>query len=180
MVWHKPLATINTPAMQPKKYLYKLAQAVSKRCGISLATCQVVLPALFDEMRQTLCEGKYRCVTVESFGSFVVRQRPARHYKRIEKDGTTRLVELPSGLIVKFLPANNLKREVAESRFDPTHEAFSLFPGEHGIRVRKAIESKSKKRQKLFIGLDGMVEIDNPEDSKFRSRVVMGTKESER
>ena len=164
--------------MNPKTYLHKLAQAVSRRSGISINTCLVLLPAIFDEMRQTLCEGRYRCVTVESFGSFVVRQRPARHYKRIEKDGTTHMVELPPRLIVKFLPANNLKREVAESRFDPTHEAFALFPGEHGIRVRKAIESKGKKK-KVFIAMDGLVELDNPKDSNLRSRVVMGKQESD-
>lgn len=164
--------------MEPKKYLYRLALAVSKRSGISIATCQVVLPALFDEMRYMLCEGNYRCVTVESFGTLVVRQRPARHYKRIEKDGTTRMVELPPRLIVKFLPANNLKREVAESHFDPTHKAFALFPGEHGIRVRKAIESKGKKKR-IFIAMDGLVELDNPKDSNLRSRVVMGKQESE-
>ena len=165
--------------MSPKTYLHKLAQAVSRRSGISVNTCLVLLPALFDEIRQTLCEGHYRCVTVENFGSFVVRQRPARHYRRLKKDGTSHLVELPPRLIVKFLPTRNLKQEVENSKFDPTRESFTVSPGERGIHVRKAIESKSKKRQKLFIGLDGMVEIDNPEDSKFRSRVVMGTQESE-
>lgn len=160
--------------MSPKTYLHKLAQAVSRRSGISVNTCLVLLPALFDEMRQTLCEGRYRCVTVENFGSFVVRQRPARHYRRLKKDGTSHLVELPPRLIVKFVPTRNLKNEVELSKFDPTRESFTIYPGERGIRVRKAIESKAKKKRKVFIGLDGMVEADNPEDSKLRSRVVMG------
>ena len=86
--------------MEPKKYLYQLALAVSKRSGISINTCQVVLPALFDELRYMLCEGRYRVVTIESFGILAVRELPQRHYTRRYSNGITQVVDLPPKLVV--------------------------------------------------------------------------------
>lgn len=145
--------------MEPKKYLYKLAQSVSKRSGISIATCQVVLPALFDELRYTLCEGKYRCVAIESFGTLIVKELPRRHYTRRNPDGTTYQVELPAKFVVKFLPTRNLRHEVESSRYDPSRQSFTIHPEDHGIRTRKAIGSKAKKR-KAFFAMDGYVQRD--------------------
>ena len=160
--------------MEPKKYLYRLAQAVSKRSGISIATCQVVLPALFDEMRYMLCEGQYRCVTVESFGTLTVKERPSRHYRRRFPDGTSEIIELPPKLIVKFLPTRNLRHEVETSHFDPTRQSFVIHPDDHGIRTRRAVKSKAKKRD-TFFGIDGFVKRDSPvPEHPKRIRIIRG------
>lgn len=160
--------------MEPKKYLHKLAQAVSKRSGISINTCLVVLPALFDEMRYMLCEGDYRCVTVESFGTLTVKERPRRHYRRLFPDGTSQLIELPPKLIVKFLPTANLRREVEHSRFDPTRQSFVIHPDDHGIRTRKAVRSKAK-RSDVFFAIDGVVKRDGPvPDNPHSIHIIRG------
>ena len=165
--------------MEPKKYLHKLAQAVSRRSGISINTCLVVLPALFDEMRYMLCEGDYRCVTVESFGTLTVKERPRRHYRRLFPDGTSQLIELPPKLIVKFLPTANLRREVEQSRFDPTRQSFVIHPDDHGIRTRKAVKSKAKKHD-MFFAIDGVVKRDEPvPDHPKRIRIIRGKDSSD-
>lgn len=130
--------------MQPKKYLHQLALAVSRRSGISVATCMVVLPALFDEMRQTLAEGRWRAVSVESFGSLIVRQKPLRHYTRRFPDGHTEVVELQPVLRVSFMPSRNLRREVETSTFDPTRKSFEVHPDDRPLRVRKKIDAPRK------------------------------------
>lgn len=158
--------------MQPKVYLYKLAQAVSKRCGISLATCQVVLPALFDEMRYTLCEGKYRCITVESFGTFIVKEIPQRHYTRRLPDGTTQLVDLPPHLQVAFKPTRNLRYEVEQSKFDPTRESFVVHPDDHPIRTRKSIDHRPKKKPNIH--MQGSVVLDKPKGNNHQVKILHG------
>lgn len=145
--------------MQPKKYLYKLALAVSKRSGISVATCQVVIPALFDEMRYMLCEGQYRCVTVESFGTLTVKELPKRHYNRRFTDGHVETVELPSKLTLKFLPSSHMRQEVERSKYDPSRHAFTLHPDDHPLRTRRAVGSKAKKANG-FRGIEGGVKKD--------------------
>lgn len=160
--------------MQPKKYLYKLSQAVSKRCGISIATCQVVLPALFDEMRFALCEGDYRCVAVESFGSFIVKQLPKRHYNRRQPDGSVHLIDLPPRLQVTFKPTRNLRREVEASRYDPTRESFVCHPDDHPIRARKSIMVKTKKL--VNINMVGSVQHDTkaPKNYDHKVKILRG------
>lgn len=145
--------------MEPKKYLYKLALAVSKRSGISISTCQVVIPALFDEMRYMLCEGQYRCVSVESFGTLTVKELPKRHYNRWFPDGHVEAVDLPNKLTLKFLPSHNMRQEVEQSKFDPSRHAFALHPDDHPLRTRRAVGSKAKKPNG-FRGIDGFVKKD--------------------
>lgn len=145
--------------MEPKKYLYKLALAVSKRSGISVATCQVVIPALFDEMRYMLCEGQYRCVTVESFGTLTVKELPKRHYKRRFPDGHVEDVELPHKLVSKFLPSHNMRLEVEQSKYDDSRHAFTLHPEDHPLRTRRAVGSKAKTPN-AFRGIEGYVKKD--------------------
>lgn len=163
--------------MEPKRYLNKLAQAVSKRSGISANTCMVVLPAIFDEIRQTLCEGKYRCVTIESFGTFIVRQIPQRHYTRRMPDGTTRLVDLPPKLKVAFSPTRNMRCEVEESTFNPTRQSFHLHPDDRGIRIRKSIPDPTK-RKKPIVGdsMEGTVVRERHTDpaDRYKIKILRG------
>lgn len=163
--------------MFPKKYLHELASAVSKRSGVSVATCEVVLPALFDEMRYMLCEGRYRCVTVESFGTLAVRERPPRHYKRVLPDGTTQNVHLDSHLVVKFSPTRNLRREVEASRFDPTRQSFVVHPDDHPLRTRKMIDYRPKKKK--AIPMVGFVEKDKPNVCLPNQPIILRGKETE-
>lgn len=143
--------------MQPKKYLYKLALAVSKRSGISINTCQVVLPALFDEIRYRLAEGDFRCITVESFGTLTVKELPKRHYNRRFSDGHVERVDLPNKYVVKFLPSHNMRMEVEASKFDPTRHSFVLHPDDHPLRTRRILGKKPKQRN-AFMGIEGQVE----------------------
>ncbi len=145
--------------MEPKKYLYKLALAVSKRSGINIATCQVVIPALFDEMRYMLCEGRYRCVTVESFGTLTVKELPKRHYNRRFPDGHVEVVGLPNKLTLKFLPSRNMRQEVEQSKFDPSRQAFALHPDDHPLRTRRAVGGKATNPN-VFRGIVGCVKKD--------------------
>ena len=66
--------------MLPKEYLTRLSAAVVKRSGICQATVEQVLPALFDEIRYQLIEGRYHCVPIESFGTFGIVEIPERQY----------------------------------------------------------------------------------------------------
>lgn len=131
--------------MEPSKYLYKLARAVSKRSGICVVTCQVVIPALFDEMRYMLCEGQPRCVSVESFGSLVVKKTPSSRFNRRTPDGHVETVEIPSKLTVKYLPSRHMRLEVEQSKYDSTRHAFALHSDDHPLRTRRAVGSKTRK-----------------------------------
>lgn len=153
--------------MEPKRYLHALAQAVSKRSGIAIATLEVAIPALFDEIRQTLAEGRYRCVSVESFGTFTVKMVPSRHYTRRFPDGHTEVIELPEKLRVQFLPSRNLRNEVEASHFDPTRESFVCHPDDRPLKFRKSIPDPYKKRKRKPFSKDnmqmrGLVEKDAP------------------
>lgn len=164
--------------MEPKKYLYQLAQAVSKRSGISINTCQVVLPALFDELRYMLCEGRYRVVTIESFGTLAVRELPQRHYTRRYSNGITQVVDLPPKLVVKFTPTRNLRNEVQASRFDPTRQSFSVHPDDHPIRTRKRIDSKPRKK-KVQMNMEGNVVNDVQRSNSNRESTILRGREAE-
>ena len=149
--------------MEPKKYLYQLAQAVSKRSGISINTCQVVLPALFDELRYMLCEGRYRVFTIESFGTLAVRELPQRHYTRRYANGITQVVDLPPKLVVKFTPTRNL-----------TRQSFVVHPDDHPIRTRKRIEAKPRKKR-VQMNMEGNVvnDVQRP-NSNFEPTILRG------
>ena len=123
-----------------------MAKAVAERCGICTATVEVVLPAVFDEIRQRLVEGTYPCVPIDSFGTFAVVNIPARryHYYRPEK-GIDRWVDLPATRRLKFGMAYNLKRELDWQQFDPSRKSFSRHPEDPIIKRRKQMKYRKSR-----------------------------------
>lgn len=140
--------------------LYKFAMAVSKRCGISHATLEVAIPAVFDEIRQMLAEGDKQGFIIESFGTFVVKQMPAREYHyNNPKKGIDRIVPLPPKKIIKLSPARNLQREVDAGQFDPSRQSFVWNPDDP--RPRYIAHMKYKKRKEgATIAKDGQMRYD--------------------
>lgn len=132
--------------MQPKENLQKLAAAVVKRSGICQATVEAVLPAVFDEIRFMLTEGRYPCLPIDSFGTFAVIEKPERryHYNRPDK-GIDRWVELEATKVLKFSPAYNMKREIDQGVFDPTRRSFRHHPDDPVIRRRKQMKYQPKR-----------------------------------
>lgn len=124
--------------MLPKEYLQFLSAAVVKRSGICQATVERVLPALFDEIRQQLCEGQYPCVPIESFGTFTVVDIPERQHLYTYK-GRNELRTLAPTKRLKFAPTRNLRREVEDGHFDPTRQSFRRHPKDPAIRKRSAL-----------------------------------------
>ena len=132
--------------MLPKEYLTRLAAAVVKRSGICQATVEQVLPALFDEIRFQLCEGKYKCVPIESFGTFGVVEIPERqyHYTYCGKD---EMRTLPPKRRLKFYPTRNMRREMEQGIFDPSRQSFKRHPDDPPIRKRKDMNYQSFRKQ---------------------------------
>lgn len=121
--------------MQPKEYLTRLSAAVVKRSGICQATVEQVLPALFDEIRYQLCEGRYKCVPIESFGTFGVVDIPERQHHYTYK-GADEMRTLPPTKRLKFYPTRNLRLEMLAMQFDPTRRSFRRHPDDPPIRKR--------------------------------------------
>ncbi len=144
--------------MLPKEYLQRLANAVAKRSGIHQATVEQVLPALFDEIRFRLCEGKYKCVTIESFGTFGVVDIPEREYLNTYK-GKLKKVHLLPKKKLKFYPTRNLRLEVEGCKYDPTRRSFSRHPKDPPIRKRKDMAyqpMKTKVHKGVMVYKDGI------------------------
>ena len=131
--------------MIPREYLQRIASNVVKRSGICQATVEQVLPALFDEIRYQLCEGKYNCVPIESFGTFGIVEIPEREYHYTYK-GADEMRTLPPCKRLKFLPARNLRREVENGQFDPTRKSFRRHPDDPPIRKRKNMKYQPNKK----------------------------------
>ena len=132
--------------MQPRKYFTKFAAAVTKRCGICQATVEQVLPAVFDEIRQQLCENKFPCVPIESFGTFTVVDIPER--KRHYTYKCDEIRTLPPTKRLKFAPTKNLRREVVErGEFDASRRSFSRHPQDPPIRLRNKLLYQPKKQE---------------------------------
>ena len=139
--------------MQSKQFLQRLAADVTKRCGICQATVEQVLPAVFDEIRFRLVEGKYPCVPIDSFGTFAVVNIPEREYhynrpsKNIDewrhKDATRRL---------KFTPTSNMKREMDLGLFDSSRKSFTKHPKDPVIRKRSQMSYRADHKGKVYIG----------------------------
>lgn len=123
--------------MLPKQFLQKFAAAVVKRSGICQATVEQVLPAVFDEIRFQLIEGRYPCVPIDSFGTFGVITKPERryHYYRPSK-GIDEWRTLPPKKVLKFAAAYNLRRELNADQYDPTRKSFSRHPCDPIIKKR--------------------------------------------
>lgn len=122
--------------MSPQQNLKKFAAAVSKRTCISRATVEAVLPAVFDEIRCQLSEGKRSCVAIDSFGVFYIQDVPERQRRYTYKD-KDELRTYPPDRRLKFRPARNMKRELQAGRFDPTRKSFSRHPKDPILRKRK-------------------------------------------
>ena len=129
--------------MLPKQYLQKLAAAVSKRSGICQATVETVLSALFDEIRQQLCEGPWPCVPIESFGTFAVIDVPERDRLYTYK-GKSEVRHLPAKKKLKFAPTHSFRRELEDGKFDPTRKSFSRHPKDRRIRKRGDMQPRKK------------------------------------
>lgn len=132
--------------MPPKEYLSRLAKAVTKRSGICQATVEQVLPALFDEIRFQLIEGKFHCVPIESFGTFGVVDIPEREYHYTYK-GADEIRHLPPKKRLKFYPTLNLRREIEQGQFDPTRQSFRRNLQDPPIRKRNKMRYQPKKHE---------------------------------
>jgi len=131
--------------MQPREYLQKFAAAVVKRSGICLATVEQVLPAVFDEIRYQLCEGNYKCVPIDSFGTFGVVEIPERQYHYTYK-GADEMRTLPLQKRLKFYPTRNLRQEMEAGQFDPSRRSFKRHPDDPIIRKRKNMKYQPMKK----------------------------------
>lgn len=127
--------------MTPKENCKRFVSAVSKRSGICKATVEQVLPAIFDEIRYQLVEGKIPHVPIDSFGTFAIKEMPRRQYHDT-RGGKDKLRILEPKKIIKFAPAHNLAKEVERGVFDPTRKAFTRHPDDPIIRRRKDFKYK--------------------------------------
>lgn len=121
--------------MLPSLYFKKFVADVVKRSGISRPTVEAVLPAVFDEIRYRLCEGKTPSIQIESFGTIAVTDKPAHQYHSNYK-GVQKVCDVPAQKVIKFAPARNLKREIAAGQFDPTRRSFVHHPADPTLRKR--------------------------------------------
>ena len=122
--------------MSPQQNLKKFAAAIVKRSGICLATVEAVLPAVFDEIRCQLSEGKRSCVAIDSFGVFYIQDVPERQ-RRYTYKGKDELRTYPPDRRLKFRPARNMKRELQSGQFDSSRKSFSRHPKDPILRKRK-------------------------------------------
>lgn len=130
--------------MIPKEYLQRFAANVVKRCGICQATVEQVLPAVFDEIRHELCEGDYKCVYIESFGTFSLFERPEREYPYRYK-GANEMRRLPAKKFIKFYPTRNFRQEMEAGSFDPSRQSFRRHPDDPMIRKRCHLKYRPAK-----------------------------------
>ncbi len=136
--------------MLPQQNLKKFAKAVTKRSGICLATVEALLPAVFDEIRYQLCEAKYPCVPIDSFGTFAVIDVPERERLYTYK-GANEVRHYPAEKRLKFCPAKNVKREINAGEFDPTRRSFTHHPKDPILRRRQRMKYQGN-RGPLHIG----------------------------
>jgi len=125
-----------TTYMQPQKYLKKLAANIVQRSGLSRPTVEALLPHVFDEIRHQLCEGNYKCVPIESFGTFAVIERPEHKYLYHRGDVKVEHT-VPAKRVIRFAPTRNMQREVEAQQMDPSRKSFSRHPDDRAIRKRK-------------------------------------------
>ena len=127
--------------MYPQQNLKKFAAAVVKRSGICQATVEAVLPAVFDEIRYQLSEGKRSCVAIDSFGVFYAVEYPERQ-RRYTYNGKDELRTYPPDRRLKFRPARNMKREMQAGQFDPSRKSFSRHPKDPILRSRQRMNNQ--------------------------------------
>jgi len=132
--------------MQPKEFLQRFSADVVKRCGICQATVEQVVPAVFDEIRQRLIEGRYPCVPIDSFGTFGVVTKPQRRYHYTYK-GADEWRELPPKKVLKFYMSRNFRLELERGQYDPSRKSFTRHPKDPAIRKRKNMKYQPLKGQ---------------------------------
>ena len=130
-----------------KVYRNKLVTAVVKRCGICRPTVEVVLTAVFDEIRWQLSEGK-QSVPIDSFGTFAVVNIPERQRHYVYR-GLDEIRTLPPKLKIKFAPARCLRNDVESGTFDPTRTAFIHHPGDPHLRGKAGLSYNHRKEISL-------------------------------
>lgn len=111
--------------------------AVVRRSGICRATCEQVVPAVLDEIRFQLVEGK-QYVAIESFGTFAIKELPLRQHLYTYK-GKTELRTLQPKKVIKFAPTRNMRNEVQAGQYDPERRSFVHHPKDPLIRKRSAL-----------------------------------------
>lgn len=121
--------------MLPSAFFKKFVSRIVKRSGIARPTVEALLPHVFDEIRYMLTEGKSPGVSIESFGTIAVTDKPEHDYHYTYK-GANRVSHVPAQKVIKFAPARNLKREVAAGKFDPTRRSFVHHPADPTLRKR--------------------------------------------
>ena len=115
----------------------RLVAAVVKESGICRQTVEQVLPAAFDVMRRTLVEGEKQCVMIESFGTFAVKEMPARRHHFVRRDlGRDEWIDRPAKQVLRFAPTRNMRREIESGQFDPTRRSFEHHPDDPHMRTR--------------------------------------------
>ena len=120
--------------MLPKEFLQRFAADVTKRCGICQATVEQVLPAVFDEIRYRLVDGRYPCIPIESFGTFGVIEKPERQYK---VRGREEWKTLPPKKSLKFYMARSFRNELEGGEYNPSRKSFTRHPQDRPITRRK-------------------------------------------
>lgn len=126
--------------MKKKPYHYKrdFIAAVVRRTGICRATCELVVPAVIDEIRHQMTDGK-QCVVIESFGTFAVKELPLRQHRYTYK-GKNELRTLQPKKVIKFAPTRNFRQEVERGAFDPERRAFVHNPKDPIMRRRSSLK----------------------------------------
>ncbi len=122
--------------MLPSLYFKKFVADIVKRSGLSRPTVEVLLPAVFDEIRYRLCEGKTPSIQIESFGTIAVVDKPEHEYLNTYK-GANQVKTVPAHKVIKFSPARNLKREIEAGSFDPSRRSFVHHPADPVLRKRQ-------------------------------------------
>ena len=136
--------------MLPKHYLKKFAAAVSERTGISRATLEVAIPAVFDEIRYQLCEGKYPHCPIDSFGTFAVVDIPERERLYTYK-GANEMRTYPPVKRLKFAPTQHMKKEIEQGKFDPSRTAFTHHPEDGLLRRRSKMVYQGGRQKPMYI-----------------------------
>ena len=130
--------------MLPSKYFKKFAAAVVQRSGISRATVEQVLPAVFDEIRYQLTTEDRPCVPIEGFGTFAVIDRP-EHEFLYHRGDIKKVCPVPARRQLKFTPTKNMKREVEARQYDPSRRSFTRHHDDPPIRMRKDMRYRKVK-----------------------------------
>lgn len=129
--------------MLPNVYLQRLVAAVVRESGICRATCEQVIPVVFDVIRRELVEGQWQCVPIESFGTFAVVDIPEREYHATYK--VNKVVHLPARKKLKFAPTRNMTREIEAGVFDPTRKSFKHNPHDPILRKKSQMQYQPNK-----------------------------------